>query len=381
MICYRTLSISYFNYSTRIAENRWDRRGFAHRWWRIYAGDPRWVPPYYPTLRRELEPTHNSHLARMDPIFIETEALPRRQPSQRGSQMLAGAYFEEPVAAAVALCDPRRRDGAAYLALLRCANDSKSLDRLLGRLAEELWASGCRRVIGPTGLSPHLGMGLLQDYWNLLPPLHTAYNPPYLPEVIGNSLRPFARSQLYHLEIPPERPLAPEGPARLVPLEPARLATDLLPLLQAACPTWADFPSPDAEEAAFLLRWLGRWPLYGRLAQVDERPVGFVLLQPDLAPLLHRANGGRNLLWRLWLRWAGRRPVRQGRVLFGAVLTDWWREGIGRQLLHQALVTGHEQGWQFLTIGPLPSTAPACNFLEHNGARPRQTYLLYQRDL
>jgi GNAT superfamily N-acetyltransferase len=380
------MNVTYFNYRIHIAETGWDRRGFVAQWWRVYAGDSRWVPPYFPALRHELEPANNSHLARMAPVFIHLDALPRSQARPgRGSQPLqglsTGALFEEPVATAIVLCDPRRQDGTAHLALLHCANDTESLERLVERLAEILWVNRCRRVIGPTGLSPHLETGLLQDHWDQLPPLHTPYNPPYLPEVVSGSLRPLGRSQLYHLDIPPELPPAPPARAQMVPLEPARLATNLLPLLAAACPTWADFPPPDAEEAAFLLRWLSPWPLFGWLAQVDAQPVGFILVQPDLAPTLRKSNGGRNLLWRPWLAWAGRRPVRQGRVLFGAVLPEWQGQGIGRQLLHHALVTGYNQGWQSVSIGPVPGRAPACAFLEHHGARSQQTYWLYQQDL
>jgi GNAT superfamily N-acetyltransferase len=237
------------------------------------------------------------------------------------------------------------------------------------------------RLIGPTGLSPHLGTGLLQDHWDELPPLHSPYDPPYMLEAVDSAMRPLGRSRLYHLEIPPERPPAPPALAQLSPLEPARLASDLLPLLAAACPSWADFAPPDAKEAAFLLRWLGRWPLYGWLAQVQGEPVGFVLLQPDLSPRLRRAGGGRRRLWRPWLTWVSQRPARQGRLLYGAVLPQWRGRGIGRQLLHQALITGHEGGWRTLSIGPLPTTSSACAFLERQGARSRQSYLLYQRDL
>lgn len=386
------MHVTYFNYRVRFAEGWWDRRDFVTNWWRIYAADPRWVPPYYPTLRRELEPSRDPHLARMSPIFIHLEALPRREAAaRRGPQPSQGlppsAPFEEPVAATVALRDPRRRDGTAYLALLHCVNDSESLERLLARLTEALWAQGCRRLIGPTGLSPHLGTGLLQDHWDQLPPLHTPYDPPYMPEIVGSAMRPLARSRLYHLEVAPELPPPPLARAQLVPLAPARLAADLLPLMAAACPPPAPvdggggFPTPDAEEAAFLLRWLGRWPLHGWLALVDGQPAGFALLQPDLAPCLRRAMGGRNLLWRAWLAWAGQRPVRQGRLLFGAVSPRWQGQGIGRQLLHQALLTARDQGWRSLNVGPLPDGLPACAFLERHGARPRQTYLLYQREL
>jgi GNAT superfamily N-acetyltransferase len=374
---------TYFNHYHHIAENWWERRNFTVNWWRLYAGDPKWAPPHYPTLRRALEPAHNSHLARLNPLFVHTEALPKRQQSSSpyATALDGWSTFERPVAATVVLFDPRRRDNTAYLSLLRCANDAGTLKRLLKYLIESLGARGYRRIIGPVGLSPHLDTGLLQDYWQVVPPLHTPYNPPYMPEIVGLVLRPLGRSQLYHLEISPELPPAPPARAKLLPLEPARLAGDLLPLLAAACPTWADFPPPDVEEAAFLLRWLGRWPLHGWLAEVDTQPVGFILLQPNLAPRLRLAKGGRNLLWRAWLAWASSRPVRHGRVLYGAVLPEWQGQGIGRQLLHQALLTAHQQGWHSLTFGPFPTMAPVVKFLKRHGAEPRQSYLLYQQEL
>ncbi len=236
-------------------------------------------------------------------------------------------------------------------------------------------------MVGPMGLSPYLEPGALEDHWNQLPPLHTAYNPPYLPEILHSLMEPLVSSRLYHWEIPEPLPSSPPGPAELSPLEPSRLTTDLLPLLAAACSPWADFPPPDAEEAAFLLRWLGRWPLYGWLAQVGGEPAGFVLLGPDVAPLLRRANGGRFPPWRLWLAWQSRRRLRGGRLFYGAVSPEWQGQGIGGQLLHQALVTGHDLGWRTLSIDPVPDNAPARAFLERLDAHPRQTYRIYQREL
>jgi ribosomal protein S18 acetylase RimI-like enzyme len=269
----------------------------------------------------------------------------------------------------------------AYLALLHCANDRDSFNRLFDVAAEQLLARGYRTVVGPTGLSPHLGSGLLQDYWNLIPPLHTPYQPPYLPEIISDSLRPKSRSQLYHLAIPAEPPSPHPGLAQLTRFNPTRLSTDLLLLLVAACPPWGDFAAPDKDEAAFMLRWVSRWPLYGWLAEVNERPVGFILLQPDLASILRQTKGGRHLLWRLWFNWASHKPSQRGRILFAGVLPEWRGQGIGRQLLHQAISTAQQQGWKSLSSGPLPSNAPANKFLKRHGAEPQQTYLLYQKEL
>jgi len=377
------LSGLFFNHHSHAAHSWWDRYSFVANWWRIYDSDPYWAPPDYPTLRRALEPGRNPHLARQNPLSIHTEALPQRQRSgQEGWPSLGrGLLIEQPVAAAVVLRDPRRRDGVAYLALLRCVNDAHSLEKLLDYIAEMIRPSGYRKIIGPTGLSPYLGSGLLQNHWNKIPPLHTPYAPPYMPEIMGNVMRVRSSSRLFRLEIPAPLPDSPPAVANLQPLHPTKLINDLLPLLVAACPPWLDFAPPDGAEAAFLLRWLGRWPLFGWLAKIKSEPVGFVLLQPNLSPRLRRAKGGRNLLWRLWLSWAARRPTPAGRVLLAGVLPQWQKQGVGRQLLHQALVTAQQQGWQSLTIGPLPTTAPGSQFLERMGAQPRQSYILYQTEL
>jgi ribosomal protein S18 acetylase RimI-like enzyme len=140
-------------------------------------------------------------------------------------------------------------------------------------------------------------------------------------------------------------------------------------------------PTPGTEDVTFLLQWLHVWPLYGWLAQVDDQPVGFILMQSDLARALRRANGGRNLAWRLWLNWRSWRPARSGRLLFGAVLPEWRGQGIGGHLWRQAIRSGQAQGWQSLTIGPVTTDAPAAHFLTKQGAQVQQRYRLYGSDL
>lgn len=373
------MNSNYYNYFAHYPQSGWDRWTFARSWWSLYDDDPYRVPPFYPTFRRALNPGRHSHLARFNfqPIYLE--ALPRRTYGERG---FGGLVLERPVAAGVILVDRRRSDRTAYLALLRCVNDAGCLRAFLEVATEEAQRRGGRRLLGPTGLSPYIGSGLLQDYWDTVPPLHTPYNPPYLPELVATtawSARSSAR--LYHLPVHTEALLDAPSPAQLTPLDPTRLAGDLLPLFAAALPNWLDFSPPDAVEAVFILRWLEPWPRWGWLAQVEDQPAGFILLQPDLAPWLRRANGGRNLLWRVWLRLAASRLVSRGRILFLEVLPKFRGRGIGRQLLRQGLAAAQQRGWQSVTIGPLPVTAPSHGFLEAVGAEARQTYQLYQRDL
>lgn len=295
------------------------------------------------------------------------------------------ALMEEPVAAALVMADPRRSDGTAYLGLLACANDEESLDRLLSAGQEQAWRLGRSRLIGPVGLSPYLHTGALVDHFHLFPPLHTPYSPPYLPDVLQTSLQVIQTARLYALTVDPLKvdrtDPTDRGAVRLVPLEPARLTGDLLPLLVAALAAstedGAGFPPPDALEARFLLDWWGYVPLAGWLALVQETPVGFVLLQPDLAGLMRWAKGGRPLWRRAWLAWRRTHPVKAGRLLAGGVLPDWRGQGIGSRLWAQTLAYAAGQGWQTLTIGPLQPESDAAAFLTARGAFAQQSYALY----
>ncbi|CAN5399654.1 hypothetical protein BH10CHL1_BH10CHL1_50280 [soil metagenome] len=375
--------ITYFNYTKHVAEGWWGRHDFIRRWWRMQAADSRWTPPYYSALHQALDPGHNTYLAQRAARLLYLEALPRRTNNSNAisGTGFAGALMEEPVATALTLIDQRRRDSAAYFSLLHCANDPEALEQLLGTMMEKVGELGCQRMIGPVGISPHLQSGVLQNFFHVAPPLHTPYNPPYLPELMDGGLEPFARSRLYWLETPLELPSEKKYKAELIPLEPARLSGDLHSLLIAACAANGNFPPPDADEAAFLLRWLQIWPLIGWLAQVDHIPVGFVLLQPDLTNRVRHAQGGRNLLWRAWLNWRSNHTVHMGRLLFGGVIPTWRNQGIGQQLWRQALQTAQQQQWQSLTIGPIAEAGPGAAFLEKMGAQAQQKYVIYKSDL
>jgi len=374
--------MTYFNYRTYRAESWWEKRTFVHKWWQLQRQDRRWVPPIYPTLRRALHKPVG-HLARCTLVPIYLEALPQRTTSSG----LAGAYWEEPVAAAVLCLDPRQAEGIAYLALLSCSNDEEALDRLLSAAHEEAGHYGYHTLSGPTGLSPWLSSGVLENYFHVTPPLHTPYNPPYLPELMANSLAPWQESTLFHMPLSPATP-APAWTARSVsprnvtirPLVQQADWVALLPLWQVACAAMGDYPAPDVLEVTFLQSWLGQWPCYGWVAEADGAAVGFVLLQADLAPAVRRAKGGRHPWWRLWLQSCSRYRSAAGRLLYGGVLPNWQGRGIGTRLWQHVLQTAQEQSWQAITIGPLLPTAPGGAFLLARGAIGQQRYLTYTTD-
>lgn len=383
------MDVSYFNYRSSLAESRRERSAFIANWWRIYADDPRWVPPYFPLLKRELEPQFNSHLARLQPVYLSATAIQRRgriREWEPGTWMRGGVNFQPlydiPVAAGIVLRDPRRKDGTGYLSLLRSINDRESLEYLLEITAEESRRIGLKRLIGPTGISPHIHPGALVDCWDRLPPFNTSYNPPYLPDLLRERYSLAGTSRLYHLDVPAQG-VIPAGPSQveLVPINPERLEDEYLFLFAAGCPAQAGIQPPDREEAAFLLRWLKPWPLNAWLALKSGQPAGFALYGPDLAVRFKQANGGRGLARRAWLKLVASRPIDRGRLYFAGVLPEHRGQGVGSSLLKQVLVSAEELGWSKLNAGPIPVDSECAAFLSHRGAQPIQNYHLFQWNL
>lgn len=382
----------FFNYTIHAHDlstaGYWQRREFLRAWWSLYRDDNHWTPPEYGRLRPALDP-RQEHLARLSATLIHVDALHRtglRRSRTDQQEIPLTSIVEYPLAAAVLLIDPRRRGPTAHLALPHFANDAEAFDHLNSHLVESLAEANYRRVVGPVGLSPHLGAGLLVDGWNEPAPLHVPSNPPYAPELVERRWRPWQEGRLYRADVGAgTQPDEPPGPAVIRPFDPTRLAGDLLPLLVAATdnPT-AAFPPPDATEAAFLLRQLPD-PVAGLLAEVNSEPAGFILLGADSGPWLRATHGGRSL-WRRGLWAASSRVVSAGRldagrVFFGAVLPARRGRGIGGQLWAQGLRLAAGRGWRTLTVGPVwqppAGASPLVAFLAGRAAA-RQAYRLYE---
>jgi GNAT superfamily N-acetyltransferase len=389
--------LPYFNYSLHAppAANAsfWQRRAFVHAWWAIAQEDERWTPPRYGALRRELDPRRNDHLARLDAALLRVEALYRtgvRRSRTDQQEIPLTSVLERPLAAAVALIDPRRAGRAAHLGLLQLADDREAFNRLYYHLVETLTEAHIHRVVGPVGLSPYLSRGALVDSWDAWPPQHTPNNPPYLPEMLERRGRVGQVGRLYEVVVAEEAAgTAALQPGAVQAFDMGRLAGELLPLLIAAVDDGGGFAPPDALEAAYLLRTIGPGA-FGGLAERDGAPVGFVWLAPDAAGRLRAARGGRPLWGRAALALAGGRPVCAGRLLFGGVLPAWRGRGVGSALWAWAVAEARARGWRTLTVGPIwsprrASRVPAADtqpaaaaFLLARGAVARQTYQLYE---
>jgi ribosomal protein S18 acetylase RimI-like enzyme len=376
----------YYNLRYDLAESGLERWGFLQTWWRLYAQERHWAAPYYPLLKEALDPGSNPHIYRLAPRLVCLRGVARepRQSAINGelfANLGRGIVVEANISCALLMYDRRRSDGSAYLALFHSQNTLSGLEGLLEFAAEELAPLGARRILGPLGISPYLSSGALANLWNQTPPIYAAYNPPFLPELMAQVMEPVAVQRMYHLAVTAIPGVEISGPATLEPLEARRLSGDLLALLEAACQTLEGYPPPDVLEAGYLLNRIGEWPHWGWLAKVDDHPAGFMLLQPDVSPLLQRTRGGRTLKQRLALNLLRSHPVQNGRVIFGGVAPAFRRQGIARQLWQQAVRFARSQGWDSISVGPLSEDGPGARFCTSLGGQPKQQYLIFAAEL
>lgn len=383
------MTAHYFNYVTYFANSDWERRSFIRQWRRIYSSDPRWVAPHFRQQQLLLHPERNPYLAQTIHAFVRLEALPQR----RQSSGLGGPLWEASVAAAILCIDKTATGNIGRLAFLHCVNDEETLDRIISLAQEEFWQHGCRRMLGPTGLSMQTNRGILNDYFHVTPPLHTAYNPPYLPELFMTSLSTVEQSYLFTQRIAeylesraqeePKRVSNKAGQVKLVPLTiTIAQSAEFLQLWQSLPEMASSIPQPSMEELQFLWQWLTVWPWWGWVATIDDEMVGFTMLQPDLAEACRVTQGGWSALRRPWLSWRTRKAtqpgqITQGCIVCGGVRPTWRRQGVGTVLWQRALEHARRQQWASLTVGPVLRNGTGAKFLQNAGAEAQQSYTLF----
>ena len=216
---------------------RCELRSFIHLPWRIYTGDPNWVPPLLAKMKRLLDSRSNGYLRRgPHRLFLAYKA------GGPAGRLRAGVDEATPRAKGT-------RDG--WFSLFESVPDYEVAEGLLDAAREYLAGLGCDRMRGP--VSPSGGddyRGLLIWGFDSPPVLMDSYNPPYYQEFLDRyGLEKFIDWFAYRL--PYRMPKNPRAVAyaqerygfRLDRLDLSRLdreVADMHRILSRAMPEWPD---------------------------------------------------------------------------------------------------------------------------------------------
>ncbi|WP_375402909.1 N-acetyltransferase [uncultured Sphingomonas sp.] len=370
-----------------------DRRRFVDLPHRLYRDDPHWIPP----LRREalalITPARNgwfSHaeaqlfLAERDDVVVgrisaHIDTLALTMPPDRGFGPGVGQWglFE--------------------------AEDAAVAARLIVSAEGWLRDRGMIRALGPISMSVWEEPGLLVDGYDHPPTVMMGHaKPEYRGWIEGAGYHPVKRLLTYDLDI--TRPFPPlvqrivrsgeRNPRiRVRTVDKSRFDEEAALILSILNDAWSDnwgfvpLTAPEIADVGVKLKPIVYENLI-RIAELDGRPVAFMITLPDLNEVLKPLGGSLFPFgWAKLLRWLRRPRVRTVRVPLMGVLKELQSSRLASQLafmmieyIRRASVEGYdasraEIGWILDDNQGMRSIADAIE------CRVNKVYQIYARDL
>ncbi|HEX7120708.1 MAG TPA: hypothetical protein VF212_18085 [Longimicrobiales bacterium] len=351
--------------------------------WRIYAGDPMWVPPLLHDVKTVLDR--------------------RRHPFHRHADV---EYFlawrgDDVVGRIAATVNHRYNEfhgeRLGFFGFFECVDDADVAGALLGTAEAWLRERGMERVQGPMSFSTNeeTGLGVLVDGFGTPPAVMMAHTPPYYPALIEAAGYAKAKDLLaYWLDDPEPPARLVRGVERVRQAERIRIRTldmkdfqgEVARIKEIYNSAWErnwGFVPMTAEEFDHLARQLKPVvnPKLCAIAEVDDEPIGFALALPDFNRALKHVNGRLfpfGLFKLLWYQ----RKIDSARVLTLGLKPGYRRKGIDAMLYLTIFREGVQAGYVKAECSwILEDNWEMRRGLERMGARVYKTYRIYEKAL
>jgi hypothetical protein len=331
-----------------VAGSHADMRRFVELPWRLYAGDPCWIPPLKKQVRGYLDTKH--------PFYANGAAEREVYLAWRGTRVVGR------IAAIVNRAhNAYHNDRAGFFGFFECEDDPVAAGELVAAASGWVKARGCDTLVGPMNPSTNYEAGLLTQGFDTPPAVMMTYNPPRYAELLEATGLAKAKDLLaYQSTVHPkslerlqkfaERTRQREP--QLVTRDPnlkdfvAEVAIVREIYTKAWEKNWGFVP-PSKEEFDWLAKELKPLvdPPLLRIAFMDGDPAGFLLAIPNVNPALAVLNGSMaNPIRLLRAMTIGRR--REGlRLITMGVKEQYRLRGIEGVMFYEGLKSGLERGY------------------------------------
>jgi len=326
-----------------------DLRQFVNLPWRLYAGDPCWVPPLKSQVRTMVDPRH--------PFYARGKAEREIFLAWRGTRVVGRI-----VAILNHAYNDFHADRAGFFGFFECEDDATAARALLGVASEWLKSHNCDQFVGPVNPSTNYEAGLLVQGFDTPPVVMMTYNPPRYAELLSGAglvkakdlfayQSPVHGGSLERLARLAEktRQREPELSTRSVRLK--EFSSELVIIRdiynRAWERNWGFVPAsePEFEWLAKELKPLVDPPLL-RIAFMGSEPAGFLLALPDVNPALAALNGTlANPIRLLRATLIGRRRVGL-RVITMGVKPQFRLRGIEGVMFYEGLKIALDRGYR-----------------------------------
>lgn len=372
------------NYRVWKVETRKDQREFIQLLWRLYAGDPNWVPPIRQT-QKELV-GFRKHAFYENAEITNFLVSRNSQVCGRVSAIVNRGHNE------------RYHEKRGFFGFFECIEDPQAASALLLAACQELKRKGMTDIRGPANPSLNYELALLVEGFDSPPTFMMTYNPKFYERLITGF--GFEKCQDLYAYDGDTSMIATVDPKLLFVVEELRRRFnvqvrkfDLKNFLsevrlfldiynRSLVGTWGFVPMSDAEvrQQAKGLRHL-LVPELTSVIEVDGKPIGSGLGLLDFNPII-KAIDGRLFPFGFLKLIFGKRKLKRVRLLSTNVIPEYQKWGFGLLALERMLpgaikmgVTHGEFSWV------LESNHLSRASLERAGMRRAKTYRLYDRSL
>lgn len=334
---------------------------------------------------REIAPTHSTlrdfvkfslDLHQNDPNYIlapveqQVRGLLGRHNAliSNGVQNFLMAYDgEKPVGRLLAGIDfraiQRLGERQGYISLFECVDDQSAANALFDAAKAFLKLNGITSIVGPMpAMFDDFGVGLLAEGFDTAPTFLSPYNPPYYEKLFVNAgFVKWMDHYAYDLPLSKlddgryESVLWRAGKRFGYTVENIDLKRDLkrrsreiARVIAESVPTEWDVLPPTSETLYRELKRVKRvlWPEYALMAYKEERPIGVLLLVPDLNTILRGLKGRMFPVGTFRMRFA-RSRIKRVRTVMLYVVPEFQNKGVELVMINRAMEAARQNGIEY----------------------------------
>lgn len=371
------------NIRIREVQTKSDKDRFIKFPWKIYRGDPNWVPPLIVERRAFLNPKENPFFEHSEVgLFLASDA------AGNDAGRIAAIVNHNHV--------KTHNENAGFFGLFESVNDQEVARGLFDAAAEFLRSKGMKIMRGPENMSINDDAGLLIKGVDLPPMLMMPYNPPYYEALVesygfSKAMDLYAYFGVTDGTIPERLERAVEiGRKRyrfgIRTIDMKNFAGEIKRIRQIYNRAWernwgaVAMTDREFDHLAKDLKLIIA-PELCLLAEVDGKPAGFSLALPDFNQVFIHLNGRLFPLGLLKLLYFKRRITRV-RIITMGVLPEYRRMGIDMAFISETYKRCIKKNWLSGEMSwILETNGPMNNALIHLGYELQKTYRLYDYQL
>jgi GNAT superfamily N-acetyltransferase len=365
-------------------DGRGHREQFLRLPWRIYAGDPNWVPPLLSDVRAALNAAkHPFHQRAKVQLFLARRA---GQPVGRIAAVVNRAHNEF------------HQDRLGFVGLFESIDEQPVADALFAAAESWLREQGMDSVRGPMNLSTNeeiCSPGVLVDGWHRPPVIMMGHTPRYYAQLFEQAGYSKAKDLLAYWQEghePPQRlmraydRLMRDPAIRIRAFDMKRFDQDLAVIQDIYNSAWDrnwGFVPMNPAEIDYMARQLKPVvnPRLCAIVEVEGVPAGFALGLPDYNMALRHVDGRLFPVGLFKLLWY-RRSIDSARIITLGVKPGYRNRGLDAAMITHVYAAGNRAGmWRGECSWILEDNWDMRRGLERMGAVADKTYRIYDKSL